>query len=146
MSRNNDEIRNLLFTYAARMDAGDFSGVADLFTDATYRGGGATFRGAGPLREVLAATVVLYDGVPRTKHLTTNVIVDVDASEETAQARSYFTVLQALEDFPLQTIVAGRYEDRLVRSNGTWRFDDRLVLMELFGDLSHHLRIDPIRT
>ena len=146
MSRNNDEIRNLLFTYAARMDAGEFSGVADLFADATYRGGGAAFRGAGQLREVLEATVVLYDGVPRTKHLTTNVIVDVDGAGETAQVGSYFTVLQALDDFPLQTIVAGRYEDRFVRRDGIWRFDDRLVVMELFGDLSRHLRVDPIRT
>jgi 3-phenylpropionate/cinnamic acid dioxygenase small subunit len=140
MLGNNEEIRDLLFTYAARMDAGDFVGVGKLFADATYRSaGGAAFRGAEPLREVLAANVILYDGVPRTKHLTTNVIVTVDPSGETAQARSYFSVLQSLEDFSLQTIVAGQYEDRFVRCESVWRFADRLVRMELLGDLSRHL-------
>lgn len=144
MSQVSDEIRNLLFTYAERMDAGDLSGVGELFAEATYRSeDGTVLRGARELREVLSAVVILYAGVPRTKHVTTNVIIEVAAGGAEATARSYFTVFQSLEDFPLQTIVAGRYTDRFERVDGAWRFADRLVAMELLGDLSRHLRFVP---
>jgi hypothetical protein len=36
MSRSRDEITNLIFSYAERMDLGDFAGVASLFEHATY--------------------------------------------------------------------------------------------------------------
>jgi 3-phenylpropionate/cinnamic acid dioxygenase small subunit len=144
VSSISDEIRTLLFTYAERMDAGDFEGVGALFSEAAYRSeNGAAFRGARELCDVLSAVVILYAGSPRTKHVTTNVIVETGATAKEATARSYFSVLQSLEDFPLQTVVAGRYADRFERKNGVWRFADRLVTMELFGDLSHHLRFAP---
>jgi hypothetical protein len=46
--------------------------------------------------------IVYDDGTPRTKHVTTNIAVEVDEEAGTALARSYFTVLQALPDLPLQ--------------------------------------------
>ena len=56
--------------------------------------------------------IVLHpDGTPRTKHVTTNPIIEVDDAE-TASCRSYYTVLQQTDELPLQTIVTGRYHDR----------------------------------
>jgi 3-phenylpropionate/cinnamic acid dioxygenase small subunit len=139
------EIERLLYTYAARIDAGDFSGVGALFADGEIRSGEAPggIRGAEGVRGLYAATVRLYaDGTPRTKHVTTNVVVDVDDAAGTATARSYFTVLQQLDDFPLQTIVAGRYHDDFVRADGAWRFAVRRMHVDLQGDLSRHLLID----
>jgi hypothetical protein len=72
--------------------------------------------------------------------VTTNVVIDVDDAAGRADARSYFTVFQATAKVPLQAIVAGRYHDRFVRTDGRWRFADRLVFMDLTGDLSDHLR------
>jgi hypothetical protein len=43
-------------------------------------------------------------------------------------------------DFPLQAIACGRYEDAFERTAGRWRFADRLIVLDLVGDLSHHLR------
>ena len=80
------------------------------------------------------------DGTPRTKHVTTNLVVEVDAAAGTATARSYFTVLQQTAAIPLQPIVAGRYHDRFVRDGGRWRFAERVVYMDLVGDLRDHLR------
>ena len=54
-------------------------------------------------------------GTPHTKHLVTNLVIDVDDVAGTASARSYFTVLQSLPDFPLQPIIAGRYRDDFER-------------------------------
>jgi len=132
-------IEALIFGYAERLDAGDLAGVAALFANATYRSqtGGAS-AGAAAVQAVLEAAVILYDGVPRTRHVTTNLLIACDG--DAATARSYFTVLQAAARLPLQPIVAGRYHDRFARIDGAWRFADRLIFVELVGDLSKHLR------
>ena len=84
--------------------------------------------------------VLIYEGSPRTKHVTTNLIVDVDDAAGTAEAQSYVTVLQALPDFPLQPIFSGRYQDRFERVDGEWRWRERRVLADLYGDTSRHRR------
>jgi 3-phenylpropionate/cinnamic acid dioxygenase small subunit len=136
--RDVDAIAALIFTYAERIDAGDLDGMAALFAHATYRSHVREYTGAEELARMMKQRIILYDGTPRTKHVTTNVIVDVVG--ETATARSYFTVLQETPDLPLQPIVAGRYHDRFARTDGVWQFTDRLVLVDLAGDLSRHLR------
>jgi 3-phenylpropionate/cinnamic acid dioxygenase small subunit len=83
------------------------------------------------------------DGTPRTKHVTTNVLIEVDDVAGTAVARSYFTVLQAAEGLGLQTIVAGRYRDRFERHDGEWRFAERRFTTDLIGDVSRHLLAGP---
>ncbi len=134
-------IEVLVFGYAERMDAGDFAGVGALFRDGAYRAaGGPELRGAAALTQTLESMVQLYDGVPSTKHVTTNLVVTLDDGGESATARSYFSVLQALPDFALQTIVAGRYHDRFARRDGGWHFAERELWMDLVGDLSRHLR------
>jgi ketosteroid isomerase-like protein len=134
-------IAALIHGYAERLDAGDLAGVAALFADATYRSAqGGSYRGAAAVQEVLERRVLRYDGVPRTRHLTTNLVIELAGDE--AAARSYFTVLQAAPGGPLQPIVAGRYHDRFARSAGVWRFTDRLIFMDLVGDLSRHLKGD----
>jgi 3-phenylpropionate/cinnamic acid dioxygenase small subunit len=137
-----DAIAALIFTYAERIDAGDLAGVAALFVDATFRSvQGGSYRGSAAVLDVLTRLVILHaDGTPRTKHVTTNVVIDADETAGTAAARSYFTVLQATDRVRLQPIVAGRYHDRFVRDRATWRFDDRLISMDLIGDLGDHLR------
>jgi hypothetical protein len=86
--------------------------------------------------------VILYDGVPGTKHVISNLTVEVDEPGTTARARSYFTVLQTRPDFPLQPIIAGRYHDHFERVDGVWRFADRQIIPDLVGDLSRHMRSD----
>ena len=138
-------IANLLATYAERVDAGDFAGVGELFSDATFRsvisGGVATLTGASEVAETMKALVRTYDGSPRTRHVTTNLIVDVDV--DTASCRSYFTVLQQRPGIGLGPIIAGRYHDRFASVDGRWCFRDRLVFTDLVGDISQHLRSDP---
>jgi 3-phenylpropionate/cinnamic acid dioxygenase small subunit len=84
--------------------------------------------------------VLLSEGRPSTKHVITNVTVEVAGDGATAHARSYFTVMQARPDLPLQAIICGRYHDTFARAAGGWRFADRLILPDLIGDLSRHLR------
>jgi hypothetical protein len=74
--------------------------------------------------------------------MTTNAIIEVEETAGTATARSYFTVLQQLDDLPLQAIVAGRYHDAFRRVDGIWRFHVRRMHVDLQGDLSRHLLIE----
>jgi len=135
-------IEALIYRYAERIDTGDLAGVGALFDGAVYRSDrGGRYEGAAAVTEVLTRLVKLHaDGTPRTKHVTTNVIVDLDEAAGTATARSYFTVFQQTAAVPLQAIVAGRYHDRFARTVGGWRFTERLIYMDLVGDLHDHLR------
>lgn len=135
-------IENLIARYAELVDDGDFAGLGALLADAVFVGGGEPVRGSAAIEEMFRETVVVHDdGTPRTQHVTTNVVVEVDEHAGTAVARSYVTVLQALPELPLQTIAAGRYHDRFARGeDGRWRFAERRVRITLVGDLSRHIR------
>jgi 3-phenylpropionate/cinnamic acid dioxygenase small subunit len=138
------QITNLLYTYAELIDTGDLEGAAHLFDHArvkmlTVDDGDGTVDAA----ELLATWhrfIVLYpDGTPRTKHVITNPIVEVDDAAGTARCRSYYTVFQQLDGFPLQPVIAGRYDDRFERVDGAWRWSYRdYSLIDLVGDMSHH--------
>jgi 3-phenylpropionate/cinnamic acid dioxygenase small subunit len=137
-----DDITRLLHVYAERVDAGDFAGVAELFVGASYRTAGIDGELTGDdVGTVMARTVKLYDGVPRTKHVVTNVIVDLDEDGATAAARSYFTVVPPPPGQAPAIIVTGRYHDRFARTDGTWHFTDRLIHIDQTGDLSAHLTL-----
>jgi ketosteroid isomerase-like protein len=136
-------ITTLIHEYAERLDGGDLDGVAALFEHAAWRSPGrdAPLRGAAQVRRGYEGVILYDDGTPATKHVITNVTVDIDAAAGTARAGSYFTVLQARPDLPLQPILTGRYHDRFERGDGgRWRFAARTILPDLIGDLSRHLR------
>lgn len=135
-------IGNLIARYAELVDAGDFDGVADLLCDAGIGDGtsGPLLRGRQAIAAMFTATTRRYpDGTPKTKHVTTNLILDIAGDVGEASARSYWTVLQAVEGLPLQPILAGKYHDRFERRDGTWRFAERRYLIDLVGDVSHHM-------
>ncbi len=139
------EIENLLYTYAERIDAGNLAGVAEMFAHgrikpASGNGREATFKGSEQVLGLYQAATRLYDdGTPRTRHVTTNAIIDVDEVAGIGTARSYYTVFQQTEELPLQPIICGRYEDTFHRRDGRWWFDTRVMFVDLVGDLSQHL-------
>jgi len=147
MASDEDAITTLIYTYAERLDAGDLEGVAQLFAEATLHSNqrAEVRRGTAAVLQTFRSSVALYDGVPCTKHVTTNVIIDVDAQHGTATARSYFTVLQARPELPLQVVIAGRYHDQFAHTANAWHFTDRLIYVDLVGDLRFHLK-RPIAT
>ncbi len=138
--RDHDEIERLLYAYAERLDLGDLDGVAALFEHATWRTAVRTdvLRGREQVRHAYDG-VILYDGIPRTKHVITNVAITVGGAD-VASSRCAFTVLQACPGLALQPVLAGRYHDEFGRVDGTWQFTDRLILPDITGDLSHHMR------
>jgi len=139
----NDDIQaiiNLVYSYAELFDAGDFDGAVALFAHATVTVAGSDFEARGPrVRTLLTDMVQLYNGVPSTKHIVTNLIVEIEPDGLNATARSYYVALQARPNFPLQPILAGRWHDKLAKVDGRWRLVDRVIYSDLMGDISHHI-------
>jgi hypothetical protein len=109
-------IERLIATYAELVDDGDFAAVGRLLAHAMFTGAAGTVSGADAIEKMLRDNVIVYDDVtPRTKHLTTNLAIEVDEEASTAVSRAYFTALQAAPGLPLQLIVSGRYHDRFER-------------------------------
>jgi 3-phenylpropionate/cinnamic acid dioxygenase small subunit len=139
-------ITNLLYRYAELIDLGDFKGVAELFRHARLKVGveQAAYLDADAMLAMFERDVIRYpDGTPRTKHVTTNAIVEFGDDGTTATARSYYTVFQQVDDTPLQPIIAGRYHDAFELVDGAWRWSERdYSLVDLVGDLSRHLRME----
>jgi 3-phenylpropionate/cinnamic acid dioxygenase small subunit len=141
------EILNLIYRYAELMDSGDFAGIGALFEDGqiTLEGSSTVLIGAQQVTEAYVTSAHLYPdtGTPKTRHVITNVIVEVSDDGRTASSRSYFIVLQAVEgQLPLQPILAGRYRDTFACVDGTWRFRTMHITWDLLGDLSAHLMQD----
>lgn len=139
-------ILNLLYTYAERIDSGDLDGAAALFTHARVKSRGLAGDGttdAAGLREIWEQFIAIYpDGTPRTKHVITNPIVEIDDSGTRATCRSYYTVVQQTDDYPLQVVCCGRYHDELEKVDGTWRYSYRdYSLLDLVGDFRAHGKV-----
>ena len=140
-----DQIRDLLAAYCWHMDRGEFDALGALFAHASM-GDGTTpdapaLTGAEAVAALYRDRCILYDGVPRTKHVCTNAIVEFDDDDAHATSRSCFLVEQQLDDFPLQPIVGGRYHDRFEQVDGEWRFTERRFFVDLVGDVSRHQRL-----
>src|ERR1700722_1600913 len=133
--------RNLAANALRDMDAADFAGLGELLDHADFRLGEASAHGRGDIEELARAVLQTYpDGTPRTRHVTTNLIIESEEDAGTATSRSYFTVFQQAGDSPLQPLASGRYRDRFERRDGAWRFTFREVSTDLVGDVSHHVK------
>jgi ketosteroid isomerase-like protein len=134
-------IQQLVYGYAERVDAGDFEAVAALMSKARllFLPSAEELEGSAQVLAANRLRVKIYPhtGTPCTTHYINNLVIELDGNK--ASAQSLFTVTQALEDFPLQTIMTGRYYDRFVKEREVWRFSNRTIAPEYFGDLSFHL-------
>ena len=143
-----EAVTALVHAYAELLDAGDLDGVARLFDRAVWRSPEHPegLRGAEAVRRVYDG-VRLYDGSPRTKHVISNLVVEVDERSGSASSRCSFTVLHGVDDRLPQPILSGRYHDAFARGTGDdgteWYFTERATLVDLVGDLRGHFRDRP---
>ena len=148
MSSSDDKlaVNELLYTYAELIDAGDFDGVGALLSRATFGGTGPQgVSGAENIAKLFAATTRRYPdhgNTPRTRHLVLNPIVELK-QDGTAASRSTFCVIQDTDTVPMQPIVVGRYFDTFGHDDSGWYFTERKVEIQMIGDVSAHLLVDP---
>ena len=142
------DISELLYRYAELIDAGDFDGVGALLSRSTFGGqASGSVSGAENIAKLFAATTRRYPdhgNTPRTRHLVLNPIVELTG--DTAVSRSTFCVVQDTESVPIQPIVVGRYFDAFGRdgdASSGWHFTERRVEIQMIGNVSDHLMVDP---
>lgn len=139
MAHSETAIANLVYRYAELIDSGNFEGAAALFTHARIKVGPREI-GAEEVLELWRGSVIIYDdGTPRTKHVITNPIIEVDETTGRGTCRSYYTVIQQVGDGPLEAVMCGRYHDTFECVAGEWRFSHRdYSLHDLAGNMSRH--------
>lgn len=135
------QIENLMYRYAEAVDQADFDEITKVFGSAKILlGEGAAMTGKD-LSDMFKENIMLYDGSPRTHHVTTNLIVEVSDDGTSAKTRSYYTVFQDVDGLPLQPIICGRYHDKFDCIDGVWHFAERdYQYMDMPNDMSKHLR------
>jgi 3-phenylpropionate/cinnamic acid dioxygenase small subunit len=145
------DVTELLYRYAELIDAGDFDGVGALLSRSTFGGpASGSVSGAENIAKLFAMTTRRYPdhgNTPRTRHLVLNPIVEISTKigpERTATSRSTFCVIQDTETVTLQPIVVGRYFDAFSCDDAGWYFTERKVEVQMVGDVSAHLMVDPI--
>ena len=134
------EIQNLVYRYCWHLDHGDFQAMALLFEHAEVSLPAGAYRcDPAGLEAVFRAYVRIYpDGTPRTRHVTTNLIVDAEGPTQ-ASANSSVTVFQQTDELPLQPVIGTRNFDRFEKVDGRWRFAARRIEVDLLGNLQAHL-------
>ena len=140
------EIANLVYEYGYRIDAGDFAGIGSLLADArlTSDDGLMNVSGADAIAAHYASTTRLYEdtGTPKTKHVFTNMQIEVDPGGTTARGKANYLVYQQTDVLPLQLIITGHYEHRFEKRGDGWRIVEKKFFVDQVGDLSQHLLFD----
>jgi 3-phenylpropionate/cinnamic acid dioxygenase small subunit len=135
-------IQNLVYRYCDRLDRGDLDGMSSLFAhaDVYLPADPNPIRDPGRIAALYGQYTRIYPdtGTPKTRHVTTNLIIEPDG-DAAARAQSYVIVFQATDTFRLQPVIGGRNHDRFARVDGVWRFSERRIETDLFGDLSAHM-------
>ncbi len=115
-------VRRTLAAYCHHLDDGDFSGLAHRFTeDGSYTYGTAHVSGRDSLESWFAE---MNPPERRGKHLTMNVIVDVEGDR--AVAHSDYLFVRVVDGTPTP-LFSGRYRDELLRAGGGWLISSRVV-------------------
>jgi hypothetical protein len=131
----------IVYAYSRALDMGDMSAAADFFAE-----NGSMARPMAPEqlirgRETIRAALLTRPKTLLTKHLATNVMIDVISRDE-ARGLSYLTMISTT---PAGDAVApyvsagpvyfGEFKDRFLREGGEWKFLERRgsIQMKFFG-------------
>ena len=121
----------LVYDYSRALDLGDMSAAADCFAE-----NGSLARPMMPDaviqgRETIRASLLTRPKTLLTRHLATNVMIDVE-SRDSASGLSYLTMISTtppadgkppyVSQGPLWF---GEFKDKFVRENGVWKFLER---------------------
>lgn len=121
----------IVYQYSRALDLGDLSAAADFFAE-----NGSMARPMVPDqviqgREAVRASLLTRPKTLLTKHLATNVMIDVE-SRDSARGISYLTMIATTPPgdgkppfVSSGPVYFGEFRDRFVRENGVWKFLER---------------------
>ena len=121
----------IIHAYSRALDLGDMNAAADLFAE-----NGSMARPMAPEqliqgREAVRASLLTRPKTLLTKHLATNVMIDVE-SRDSARGISCLTMIATTPPTDAKPpfnsagpVYFGEFKDRYVREHGVWRFLER---------------------
>ncbi len=129
-----EQIRRVLVAYGRTLDRRDWAAYAALFAkDGEWVGGFGTGKGPAAIESMMRKAMggTANDDPQKNFHVLTSFDIEVDGDH--ARAWSRWTFVSQGADNRAQILAAGRYEDELVRENGRWKFQRRVVSGDLPG-------------
>ena len=126
-------IQNLIVKYTIALDTLDADMYASVFAeDAEFTFGGNTYKGRDQIRKIVTdlkarrAAAQTADA-PKSYHALSNTYIEF-ANDHEAHHRSYWQTITGPSSGPFTVGGMGRYEDTLVKRNGTWLIQKRQII------------------
>jgi 3-phenylpropionate/cinnamic acid dioxygenase small subunit len=135
MLEEKDAIRDLLAAYCFYIDGGELDKWAGLFTeDCTFDVGAlGKAEGRAAIKEFVSRARTADTKPFSAQHCTLNSLIRINGAE--ARADSYVLVVREGEQ-RIDTVLAGRYEDLIVKQADNWRFKVRKVHLDIATGLA----------
>src|SRR5215831_12025640 len=126
-------IQNLVVKYTIALDTLDADMYASVFAeDAEFTFGGNTYKGRDQIRKIVTdlkarRAAAQTTDAPKSYHALSNTYIEL-LNDHEAHHRSYWQTITGPSSGPFTVGGMGRYEDTLVKRNGTWLILKRQII------------------
>ncbi|HEV8714739.1 MAG TPA: nuclear transport factor 2 family protein [Candidatus Binatia bacterium] len=129
LAREKEAIAELIARYNYAIDHNDFRGWADCFApEGIFDGMVGRYAAHRELDRFTADVKKLTATTPNLRHYVTNIQTEVNGNE--ARSRCFLLMTSTSKESGTKVVIAGEYEDKLVKRDGRWLFTERKVLMD----------------
>ncbi len=129
LTREKEAIAELIARYNWAIDHNDFQGWADCFApEGIFDGMIGQYTAHGELDRFTADVRKLTASTPNLRHYVTSIQTEVSGNQ--ARSRCFLMMTSTTQEGGTKIVIAGEYEDKLVKRDGRWLFTERKVHMD----------------
>ncbi len=129
LAREKEAITELIARYNWAIDHNDFQGWADCFApEGIFDGMIGRYAAHGELDRFTADVRKLTASTPNLRHYVTSIQTEVSGNQ--ARSRCFLMMTSTTKEGGAKIVIAGEYEDKLVKRDGRWLFTERKVHMD----------------
>ena len=126
LARDKTAIAELIARYNFAIDHDDYQGWANCFApEGIFDGMIGKFDAHRELDRFTSEVKRLSADSPNLRHHVTNILTDVDG--DTARSKCFLLMTSTTKEGGTKVVIAGEYEDQLVKRDGKWLFSYRKV-------------------
>ena len=127
--REKAAIAELIARYNYAIDHNDFQGWVDCFApEGIFDGMIGRFAAHRELDRFTAEVKKLTATTPNLRHYVTNILTEVDGNQ--ARSHCFLLMTSTTKEGGTKVVIAGEYEDRLVKRDDRWLFTERKVHLD----------------
>ena len=125
------QIDDLFIRYTCALDAGDVEGVVGCFAEdgSLVSPAVGEHKGRPAVREFARRFARFRERGSQLRHVISNLRVDIDGTGERGSAKCYLVVFLT-RDGASRMLAPGTYDVELVKVDGQWLFQRRIVTMD----------------